>query len=99
MDGPRLAGATGEGPATSGPSCSMTPEQAAVRTFHDLVGLRVSDMPNVADRQTRDLRIRFLREELKEFTEACHAGDLVGIAPALAGRDIRSRGIVWNRSG
>jgi predicted HAD superfamily Cof-like phosphohydrolase len=58
---------------------------AAVAAFHAAFGLSRSERPT-ADIPARiaALRVRLLVEEVEEFAAASEAGDLVGIADALA---------------
>lgn len=54
----------------------------AVRAFHTTFGLAVRDQPNVAVPEV-ELRLRMLREELRELHTALRHGDVVEVADAL----------------
>jgi len=55
-----------------------------VTLFHKLYGVPISDKPCVPDKKRRKLRIRLLKEELKEFKRASKKKDLIECADALA---------------
>ncbi len=55
-----------------------------VRDFHEKFAVHRSDAPALPGPDTRELRIRLLREEFEEYVRAEAAHDLVGIADALA---------------
>ncbi|MTD16446.1 nucleotide pyrophosphohydrolase [Nakamurella sp. YIM 132087] len=58
---------------------------AQVAEFHRAFGLPVRDLPvtGVSDEERR-LRLALVEEEVGELREAAEAGDLVGVADALA---------------
>ncbi|HZC25958.1 MAG TPA: nucleoside triphosphate pyrophosphohydrolase family protein [Actinopolymorphaceae bacterium] len=60
-----------------------TPIAAKVREFHAAFGLGIATAPDPRP-ETWRLRIALLREEFEEYVAAAEAGDLVGIADALA---------------
>lgn len=58
---------------------------SAVDAFHRAFGLPRATEPNAdIPADLAELRIRLLNEEAEEFAEAARAGDLVGVADALA---------------
>jgi predicted HAD superfamily Cof-like phosphohydrolase len=56
---------------------------AKVREFHAAFGLAIASTPDPRPEAWR-LRIALLREEFDEYVQAAEAGDLVGVADALA---------------
>ena len=55
-----------------------------VKDFHEVFGIKNNTEPTLLDREAWFLRGSLLSEELEEYAEACHKGDLVEIADALA---------------
>ena len=55
-----------------------------VRDFHQAFGQRIGEKPELPDPAERDLRVKLLREEFKEYIDAENDHDLVEIADALA---------------
>ena len=55
-----------------------------VRAFQRAFGQRVGEIPELPDLAERDLRVKLLREEFKEYIDAEIENDLVEIADALA---------------
>jgi predicted HAD superfamily Cof-like phosphohydrolase len=58
--------------------------QQLVQLWHEAFGVAVSTQPTMVDAATRELRIALIEEEAREFAEAARAGDMVGMADALA---------------
>jgi len=54
-----------------------------VREFHEAFDIPIRDTP-AADIGESDLRVRLLREEVREYSDAVAAGDLVEVADGLA---------------
>jgi len=55
-----------------------------VRAFHRAFEQRVGDKPELPDPAERDLRVKLLREEFREYIDAETDHDIVEIADALA---------------
>jgi len=55
-----------------------------VRAFQRAFGQRVGDKPELPDPAERDLRVKLLREEFREYIDAETENDIVEIADALA---------------
>jgi predicted HAD superfamily Cof-like phosphohydrolase len=67
------------------PTERRTSPAAAVHEFHRALNLPIRDVPTSAiPTPERELRIRLIAEEAREFAEASAAHDLVEIADALA---------------
>jgi len=62
----------------------MTPEQAAVKLFHEKFGLTINSKPTIPDPKDIKLRINLINEEAKEFEEASCLKDPIEVADALA---------------
>jgi predicted HAD superfamily Cof-like phosphohydrolase len=54
-----------------------------VREFHETYGLPVKDAPDISDRQTNELRINLIAEELQELRDAIKANDPLETLDAL----------------
>lgn len=54
-----------------------------VRQFHGRFGLPVSVAVREIDPEVIDFRVKFMREELDEFVQACEVGDHAGMFDAL----------------
>lgn len=57
---------------------------AAVKEFQEAFGQRVGDHPFLPGSHERDLRVRLMKEEYKEYKKAEAANDIVNIAAELA---------------
>jgi predicted HAD superfamily Cof-like phosphohydrolase len=55
-----------------------------VKEFHQAFGQRIGEKPELPDPAERDLRVKLLREEFREYIDAETDHDLVEIADALA---------------
>ena len=55
-----------------------------VRDFHQAFGQRIGEKPELPDPAERDLRVKLLREEFREYIDAETEHDIVEIADALA---------------
>jgi predicted HAD superfamily Cof-like phosphohydrolase len=55
-----------------------------VKAFHDRFGVFTRSSPGLVDEATRELRVKLIREELREFEKAATDKNLVKIADALA---------------
>ena len=55
-----------------------------VRAFQRAFGQRVGDKPELPDPAERDLRVKLLREEFREYIDAETENDIVEISDALA---------------
>ena len=62
----------------------MNQEQQMVHQFHERFGLMRNERPTLPGRDVHRLRTLLIDEELAEFRNAGEAGDLVGVADALA---------------
>ena len=58
-------------------------EQQLVREFHEAIGHPVALEPTLVDEKVYKLRHKLIAEELKEYLDACKAGDIVEIADAI----------------
>ncbi len=82
---------TGE-PARKGPETQRTGAEISLRgalglveEFHERFGLYVADRPTVVvPAEVLATRLRLFEEELDEYRAAAQAGDLIGVADALA---------------
>lgn len=54
-----------------------------VQQFHKIYGQRIGTMPELADKNTQDLRISLIEEELRELKEGLEKNDVVATADAL----------------
>jgi predicted HAD superfamily Cof-like phosphohydrolase len=61
----------------------MTPEQKAVKEFHEVMGMEDNKTPTLVDGETAGLRIAVIAEEFNEFIDGVAQEDLVEIADAL----------------
>lgn len=61
----------------------MRAEQEMVELFHEKMGAPINTRPTLVPQELWELRAKLIAEELKEYIEACEAGDLVAIADAL----------------
>lgn len=59
-------------------------KQEMLREFHEKFGLSHPDEHTVPDGVDIQLRMNLIEEEAKEFREASEAGDLIGVADAIA---------------
>lgn len=57
---------------------------AAVKEFQQAFGQRVGDHPFLPNANERELRMRLMKEEYKEYKKAEKANDLVNLASELA---------------
>jgi predicted HAD superfamily Cof-like phosphohydrolase len=57
---------------------------AAVKEFQQAFGQRVGDHPFLPNSHERELRMRLMKEEYKEYKKAEKANDLVNLAAELA---------------
>jgi len=55
-----------------------------VRDFHQAFGQRIGDKPEFPDDDERKLRVKLLREEVREYMDGESFNDLVEVADALA---------------
>lgn len=55
-----------------------------VREFHETYGCKISDKPDLLDRETQDLRNDLIFEECDELLEALDKDDIIAVADALA---------------
>lgn len=62
----------------------MDAAQQMVQWFHRTFGAVINQTPTLPDLATQALRIRLIREELAELSEAFMAADMVLVADALA---------------
>jgi predicted HAD superfamily Cof-like phosphohydrolase len=62
----------------------MNSQQRMVKEFHHRFGEFIRSSPGLVDEATRELRIRLIREEMREFEKAAYDKNLVKIADALA---------------
>lgn len=62
----------------------MNEEQQMVHRFHERFGLVHHERPTLPGRDVHRLRTLLIEEELAEFRNAGEAGDVVGVADALA---------------
>lgn len=68
----------------------ITDHQAQVREFHEALNVPAQDTPGKIDYELCKLRVRLIKEELREFDDACvdtidiHDPSLVRIADSLA---------------
>ena len=58
--------------------------QQDVRDFHRVFGLTINSQPTASERNVRLLRASLIEEEAEEFRVAAEAGDLIGMADAIA---------------
>ena len=56
----------------------------AVKEFHQAFGQRVGDYPFLPSSHERELRVRLMKEEYKEYKKAEEQSDLVNLASELA---------------
>src|SRR5438034_10485198 len=61
----------------------MTPEQRAVKEFHEVMGMEDNKTPTLVDGETAGLRIAVIAEEFNELIHGVAKEDLVEIADAL----------------
>lgn len=61
----------------------MTPEQAKVKRFHEVMGMEDHKTPTLVDGETAGLRIAIIAEEFNELIKAIAEEDLVEISDAL----------------
>lgn len=61
----------------------MTPEQKAVKEFHEVMGMEDHKTPTLVDAETAGLRIAIIAEEFNELIKGIAKEDLVEIADAL----------------
>src|SRR3990167_4991452 len=61
----------------------MTSEQAMVLAFHKKFGIPVRETPGLVPREVFITRYSLIQEELREFSEAYNAEDLVGVYDSL----------------
>lgn len=54
-----------------------------VRQFHRIYNLPVENRPNISNKETNELRIKLLEEELEELKESLNNQDQVGVLDAL----------------
>lgn len=57
--------------------------QMKVREFHERYGYPSPDQPELVTAEVAEARSNLIQEELREYEEACAAGDLVKIADAI----------------
>ncbi len=81
LGGPHLGGTHRSDVASEEPE--PRPVAAQVRAFHEAFGLGVATSPDPRP-DTWQLRVALLREEFEEYVAAAEAGDLEGVADALA---------------
>ena len=55
-----------------------------VRDFHTAFGQRVGEKPELPYGDERELRMRLMKEEMKEYKQAEHNNDLTNLAVELA---------------
>lgn len=55
-----------------------------VKRFHETFGHPVEGAPIIPSKETIDLRVSLLQEEVSELKMAAEEGDIVGVADALA---------------
>ena len=55
-----------------------------VKDFHQAFGQRIGEKPELPDSAERDLRVKLLREEFREYIDAETDHDIIEIADALA---------------
>jgi len=62
----------------------MNTHQRMVLEFHKAFDCVINDIPTIPDKQTQELRVSLLQEEVKEFSEALESGNLSEVAKELA---------------
>jgi predicted HAD superfamily Cof-like phosphohydrolase len=55
-----------------------------LREWHSKFKVPTLDKPQHPGKERADLRVKLINEEAKEFSDACDAGDIVGMADGLA---------------
>lgn len=58
-------------------------EMLLVQMFHERMGIKPPNVPQLMRGDVADFRQRFMLEELNEFSQACAEGDLVAAFDAL----------------
>lgn len=56
---------------------------AQVKEFHEKFGHLIAELPSIPPRAELELRLKLLKEELKELEEGLEAGDIVEVFDAL----------------
>ena len=62
----------------------MYAAQLKVRRFHDLFGAKTNSTPHHLTLSEQELRVKLMREELKELDTAMALSDMVGVADGIA---------------
>lgn len=62
----------------------MRVEQEKVEAFHAKYGEDIGETPRVGEPEYAERRAKLMKEESEEYEQAAYAGDLTGIADAIA---------------
>ena len=58
--------------------------QSMVQEFHKTFDIKIGGCPHLPDKETQELRLSLIEEELKELEKAFDDADLVEVADAIA---------------